>query len=168
MGKVKIGVFGAYRGKTMIGVLADHPDAELVAVCDKYEPLLEEVRDLAAAHNTEVACYTDFEEFFKEQTEKGYAVVFFTISSTMSATYHNACLAAEEFPGVQVVDTHVLDLSSLASCAQSINENLRRTGYAAQMYMVSRFYYLYGFLSRYEFDFLQHVYLICESKYSDI
>ena len=51
----------------------------------------------------------DFEAFFKEQTEKGYSVVFFTISSTMSATYHNACLAAEEFSDdVQVVDTQNL------------------------------------------------------------
>ena len=50
----------------------------------------------------------DFEAFFAEQTKDGAEVVFFTISSTMSATYHNACLAAEEFPGVQVVDTQNL------------------------------------------------------------
>ena len=39
MGKLKIGVFGAYRGMTMINVLLNHPDAELVAVCDKYVPV---------------------------------------------------------------------------------------------------------------------------------
>ena len=51
----------------------------------------------------------DFEAFFKEQTERGFAVVFFTISSTMSATYHNACLAAEEFSDkVHVIDTQNL------------------------------------------------------------
>ena len=38
--KVKIGVFGAYRGMAMIRVLAKHPEAELVAVCDKYQPAL--------------------------------------------------------------------------------------------------------------------------------
>ena len=43
MSKLKVGVFGAARGRTMIGVLLEHPDAELVAVCDKYEPLLREV-----------------------------------------------------------------------------------------------------------------------------
>ena len=37
----------------------------------------------------------DFEMFFKEQTALGNAVVLFTLSSTMSATYHNALLAAE-------------------------------------------------------------------------
>ena len=50
----------------------------------------------------------DFEAFFSEQTKDGAEIVFFTISSTMSATYHNACLAAEDFPGVHVVDTQNL------------------------------------------------------------
>ena len=36
MAKLKIGVFGGYRGHTMINVLFNHDDAELVAVCDKY------------------------------------------------------------------------------------------------------------------------------------
>jgi DegV family protein with EDD domain len=50
----------------------------------------------------------DFEDFFAKETEKGAEVVFFTISSTMSATYHNACLAAEDFSNVHVVDTQNL------------------------------------------------------------
>ena len=50
----------------------------------------------------------DFEAFFKERTMEGNEVVFFTISSTMSATYHNACLAAEDFSDVHVVDTQNL------------------------------------------------------------
>ena len=32
--KLRIGVFGAYRGMTMIRVLLNHPDATLVAICD--------------------------------------------------------------------------------------------------------------------------------------
>lgn len=47
----------------------------------------------------------DFEEFFGEQTKDGASMLFFTISSTMSATYNNARLAAEEFENVYVVDT---------------------------------------------------------------
>lgn len=47
----------------------------------------------------------DFEAFFGEQTKDGASMVFFTISSTMSATYNNARLAAEEFENVYVVDT---------------------------------------------------------------
>ena len=47
----------------------------------------------------------DFEEFFRKMTAEGSSVVMFTISSSMSSTYHNACLAAEDFPDVYVVDT---------------------------------------------------------------
>ena len=41
MGKIKIGVFGAGRGKTMIREMLNNPDAEVVAICDKYLPLLD-------------------------------------------------------------------------------------------------------------------------------
>lgn len=63
MEKIKIGVFGAHRGMTMIKVLSDYPEAKLVAVCDKYEPLLESVKKVADEHHTTVATYTDFEDF---------------------------------------------------------------------------------------------------------
>ena len=69
MAKIKVGVFGAYRGMTMISVLAGHPDAELVAVCDKYEPALDKVRALAEEHGVQVACYTDFEDFFLHEMD---------------------------------------------------------------------------------------------------
>lgn len=47
----------------------------------------------------------DFEDFFRKMIAEGSSVVMFTISSSMSSTYHNACLAAEDFPDVYVVDT---------------------------------------------------------------
>ena len=47
-------------------------------------------------------------EFFKHYTERGYDIVFFTISAEMSSTYQNARLAAEEFENVYVVDTRNL------------------------------------------------------------
>ncbi|HIW73857.1 MAG TPA: Gfo/Idh/MocA family oxidoreductase [Firmicutes bacterium] len=67
--KIRVGVFGAYRGKCMIDVLAGHPDAELVAVCDKNEYCLGEVEKLAAEKQTEIALYRDFEEFFKHDMD---------------------------------------------------------------------------------------------------
>lgn len=69
MAKLKIGVFGAARGKTMINVLLKHPDAELVAVCDKYTPLLDEVKNEADAKGLKVALYADFEDFFKHDMD---------------------------------------------------------------------------------------------------
>ena len=49
-----------------------------------------------------------FEEFFRKYTEEGYAIICFTISSEMSSTYQNACVAASDFDRVFVVDTRNL------------------------------------------------------------
>ena len=50
----------------------------------------------------------DFEDFFEKYTCEGYSIVVFTISSDMSSTHHNACLAAEEYENVYVVDSRNL------------------------------------------------------------
>ena len=42
------------RGKCMIDVLEYHPEASLVAVCDKYRPLLDEVAQSAEKADIEV------------------------------------------------------------------------------------------------------------------
>ncbi len=63
MAKLKIGVFGAHRGMTMVNVLFKHPDAELVAICDKYRPALDNAGQAAEKAGIHVALYEDFEEF---------------------------------------------------------------------------------------------------------
>ncbi len=60
---LKIGVFGGFRGRTMVKALLHHPEAKLVAVCDKYEPALDKVRDAAEKVGCEVALYKNFEDF---------------------------------------------------------------------------------------------------------
>ncbi len=61
-----------------------------------------------------------FETFFGKCTADGSSVVMFTISASMSSTYNNARLAAEEFENVHVVDTANLStgggLLVLAAC----------------------------------------------------
>ena len=69
MAKLKIGVFGAYRGRTMIDVLFMHPDAELVAVCDKYVPILEKVGEAAREKGLNIALYENFEDFFRHDMD---------------------------------------------------------------------------------------------------
>ncbi|MBO4299615.1 MAG: Gfo/Idh/MocA family oxidoreductase, partial [Clostridia bacterium] len=68
-GKVKIGVFGAYRGMTMINVLLRHPDAELVAICDKYRPALEKAGKAAEEAGLQLALYENFEDFFRHDMD---------------------------------------------------------------------------------------------------
>ncbi len=69
---------------------------------------------------TSAPTIADFEGFFREQNEQGNAVVLFTLSAEMSATYHNALLAAEEFSDIYVVNTRNLStgggLLVLAAC----------------------------------------------------
>ncbi len=63
MKKLKIGVFGGARGKSMIEALLKHPEAELAAVCDKYTPILDEVKARAEEFNCSVACFENFDDF---------------------------------------------------------------------------------------------------------
>lgn len=69
MAKLKIGVFGAYRGMTMINVLLKHPDAELVAICDKYRPILNKAGKAAEEAGLNVALYECFDDFIKHDMD---------------------------------------------------------------------------------------------------
>lgn len=67
--KVRIGVFGGGRGQTMIDQLINHPYAELVAVCDKYQPCLDRVAKKAEEHHIKGALYTSFDEFIRHDMD---------------------------------------------------------------------------------------------------
>ena len=88
--KLQIGVFGAGRGEIMIRVLLNHPDAELTAVCDKYEPGLKKVKERAEKEGMEVACYNNFDDFIRHPMD---AVVLANYA-TEHATYAVRCLRA--------------------------------------------------------------------------
>ena len=47
----------------------------------------------------------DMVEFFTPLVDEGYAIVHFALSSSMSSTYQNTLLAAEEFEDVYVIDS---------------------------------------------------------------
>lgn len=86
--KLKIGVFGGARGNTMIQNLLHHPDAELTAVCDKYEPLLRQAEKSANEAGLHIECFRDFDEFLKCDMD---AVVLANYA-TEHATYAIRCL----------------------------------------------------------------------------
>ena len=50
----------------------------------------------------------DYAEVFKYWHDQGYSIVHFTISSEFSSTYQNACIAAQNFNNVFVVDSRNL------------------------------------------------------------
>lgn len=66
-------------------------------------------------------------EFFKPFTDAGKTVIHFTISSEMSSTYNNACLAAEELGNVYVIDTRNLSTGGgllVVAAAEMLNAGL--------------------------------------------
>ncbi len=79
----------------------------------------------------------DFATFYQKYTAKGYAVVLFTISSTMSSTFNNARLAALDFEDVYAVDScnlstgggllvlHAAQLAAAGKSAAEIAEECR-------------------------------------------
>lgn len=61
---------------------------------------------------TTAANVGDCIDFFKSFTDEGKTVIHFSISSEMSSTYNNACLAANEFENVYVIDSRNLSTGS--------------------------------------------------------
>lgn len=47
----------------------------------------------------------EFLDTFESMKKEGDAVIYFSISSSFSSSYQNACLAAEEFENIYIVDT---------------------------------------------------------------
>lgn len=67
MKKVRIGVFGLYRGTSMINycMAADH--AQVVAICDKWEEGI--ARKKAQLNDDSIAFYTSFDEFIQHDMD---------------------------------------------------------------------------------------------------
>lgn len=88
--KLRIGVFGGARGSYMMKVLLHHPDAELVAVCDKYQPLLDKAKAEAEEAGLEIALFNNFDDFIEYDMD---AVVLANYA-TEHATFAIRCLHA--------------------------------------------------------------------------
>lgn len=67
MKKIKIGVMGAFRGTSMINYCAQAENAEIVAICDKWEEGLE--RQKAAFPDNDITYYKSFDEFIKHDMD---------------------------------------------------------------------------------------------------
>ncbi|MBR4748800.1 MAG: Gfo/Idh/MocA family oxidoreductase [Abditibacteriota bacterium] len=116
--KVKIGVFGAGRGSTMVGVMSQHPDAELVAICDKFKPALESCRQLAEKHGEKVTLYEDFDKFLEHDMD---AVVLANYA-TEHAPYAVRCLRSGRH-----VTSEVLACETMAEAVELV-EAVEETG----------------------------------------
>lgn len=95
MKKLKIGVFGCGRGSMMVEVMSQHPDAELVAICDKWEHGLQNCKEIAEKNDVKLTTYTDFDRFL----EHGLDAVVLANYATEHAPYAIKCLNS----GIHVV-----------------------------------------------------------------
>lgn len=81
--------------------------------------------------------FGEYQVIFKNWRDQGFEIVHFNISSKFSASYQNACTAAEEIGGVQVVDSenlstgtgllvlHAAELAQAGKSAAEIAESCR-------------------------------------------
>lgn len=116
--KIRVGVFGGARGHAMIDVLFHHPHAELVAVCDKYQPLLDKVANEAVSRQISVQLFNNFDDFLECDMD---AVVLANYA-TEHAPYAIRCLDA----GKHVL-SEVLPCETMAQAVELI-EAVERSG----------------------------------------
>ena len=116
--KLKIGVFGGARGHTMMKVLFAHPHAELVAVCDKYQPLLDRVSEEAKEKNLQIETFNNFDDFLACDMD---AVVLANYANE-HVPYAIRCLKA----GKHVL-SEVLPCETMAQAVELI-ETVEKTG----------------------------------------
>ena len=72
------------------------------------EDIYEYVEKSGKLPTTSAGNIGDYLDVFKTWREQGYEIVHFNISGDFSSSYRNACLAAEEIDGVEVVDSRNL------------------------------------------------------------
>lgn len=118
MAKIKVGVFGAARGMTMIHQLINNPDAELVAICDKYVPLLNQCRKLADEKGLKIALYERFDDFFQHDMD---AVVM------ANYAHEHAKFAIPLLESGRNIMSEVLTCANLAEAVKLI-ETVEKTG----------------------------------------
>lgn len=116
--KIRIGVFGAKRGGSMLTTLWDHPTAELAAVCDRYQPALDRIAERAARHGVEVALFNNFDDFLASDID---AVILANYAHE-HAPYAIRCLEA----GRHVL-SEVLPAATVGQCVALI-EAVEKSG----------------------------------------
>ena len=118
MGKLKIGVFGAHRGMTMIQQLLHHPDAAVCAICDKHRPSLETAGKAADEAGVKVELFEDFEQFIQADMD---AVVL------ANYAHQHAPYAIRLLKSGRHVMSEVLTCANLAEAVELI-ETVESTG----------------------------------------
>jgi len=164
MRKIKIGVIGTRRGRSMIRYCKFAENAELVAICDKYEEGLK--RQQAENEELNITYYTDYDAFLKHDMD---AVVLANY-----ATEH-AEFAIKAMKAGKHVYSEVLPVQTMKQAVELI-ETVEATGltyaYAENYcYMAApsemRRLYREGKIGEFEYGECEYVHN-CESKWPEL
>lgn len=117
MKKVKIGVLGAFRGGSMIRYCKQAENAEIVAICDKNEEVLDNKKTELAMDS--ITYYTSFDEFIKHD---GMEAVVLANYATEHAPFAIRCMEA----GLHVF-SEVLPVQTMKEAVELV-EAVERTG----------------------------------------
>ena len=115
MEKIRIGVLGAWRGRSMIKYARLAENAELVAICDKSREALDRQKEVCGEN---VTYYTDFEDFIKHDMD---AVVLANYA-TEHAPFAIRCMKA----GLHVF-SEVLPVQNMKEAVELV-ETVEETG----------------------------------------
>lgn len=126
MEKIKIGVFGAWRGNTYIELFRKEEKTELVAICDKKFANEEKPEELA-----DVECFADFDSFLTHGKKLGMNAVFLANYFHQHASYAVKAMEA----GMNVV-SECTSAATLKECVELV-EAVERTG---KKYMIAENY----------------------------
>lgn len=118
MAKLKIGVFGAHRGMTMVHQLLNNPYAELVAVCDKHRPTLDACGKTAEDNGVKITLYEKFDDFFNHDMD---AVVM------ANYAHEHAKFAIPLLKSGRNIMSEVLTCATMAEAVELI-ETVEQTG----------------------------------------
>ena len=86
----------------------DHIDGVTINKQEFYQKLVSSPELPKTSQATPAA----FADVFRDLQEKGDEAVVITVSSRLSGTYQSACIAAEDFPNVRVVDSKNVSIAS--------------------------------------------------------
>ncbi|MCA1809360.1 MAG: Gfo/Idh/MocA family protein [Kiritimatiellia bacterium] len=109
--KIKVGVFGAGRGITMARVMAQHPDAELAAVCDYSKTGTAKCKRAVQEVGGKAVFYSNYEKFMQHDMD---AVVLANF-----ATEHAPCAVQALNSGRHVV-SEVVACQTMAEAVQLV------------------------------------------------
>src|SRR6185503_13154892 len=135
MSKLRAGVVGLSRGSSLVGALAQHPDVEIVALCDTDQATLEEQG--RAIHVPDSGLYSKFHDFVNAPLD------FVVIATPIEYHAQQSIVAMESGEHVLCEQTAAYTVDDCERLIQTV----RRTG---RVYMMAENYCYFHYIQEWK------------------